>query len=262
MENLRMYGKAPFDVAVIHGGPGAAGEMAPVAKELASGRGIIEPIQTAKSLEGQVDELKNMLKEYADFPVVLIGYSWGAWLSFIVTAHHPELVKKLVLVSSGGFKDKCGAGTHERRLERLNEKDRKEFRDLIKVLSDPSAADMDAAFTRLGELVSKADTYEPIESLSCESDVKPCAETFRLVWNDAVKLRKSGQLLEYANHIKCPVVAIHGDFDPHPADGVEKPLSETIKDFRFILLKNCGHKPWIEKRAKDKFFDVLNDELA
>ena len=29
--NPRTYGDAPFRVAVIHGGPGAAGEMAPVA---------------------------------------------------------------------------------------------------------------------------------------------------------------------------------------------------------------------------------------
>jgi hypothetical protein len=34
MKNLRIYGKAPFNVAVIHGGPGAVGEMAPVAREL------------------------------------------------------------------------------------------------------------------------------------------------------------------------------------------------------------------------------------
>lgn len=52
MENLRIYGQSPFTLAVIHGGPGAGGEMAPVARELASARGVLEPIQTATSLEG------------------------------------------------------------------------------------------------------------------------------------------------------------------------------------------------------------------
>jgi len=33
LNNLRQYGNAPFSVAVIHGGPGASGEMAPVARE-------------------------------------------------------------------------------------------------------------------------------------------------------------------------------------------------------------------------------------
>jgi hypothetical protein len=54
MKNLRKYGKSPFNVAVIHGGPGAPGEMAPVARELSSGWGVLEPFQTVSFLEGQV----------------------------------------------------------------------------------------------------------------------------------------------------------------------------------------------------------------
>ena len=33
MKNLRKYEKSPFNVAVIHGGPGAPGEMAPVVRD-------------------------------------------------------------------------------------------------------------------------------------------------------------------------------------------------------------------------------------
>jgi len=51
METLRKYGKTPFKVAVVHGGPGAAGEMAPVASELVSVCGVLEPLQTASSLK-------------------------------------------------------------------------------------------------------------------------------------------------------------------------------------------------------------------
>ena len=38
MKNYRTWGNAPFTVAVIHGGPGVAGEMAPVADELPNRR--------------------------------------------------------------------------------------------------------------------------------------------------------------------------------------------------------------------------------
>ena len=65
-------------MAVIHGGPGAAGEMAAVANELASNWGILEPLQTATSLQGQVEELKTVLEKNASLPVILIGFSWGA----------------------------------------------------------------------------------------------------------------------------------------------------------------------------------------
>ena len=97
--NPRIYGQAPFDVVVVHGGPGLGGEMAPVARELASDRGVLEPIQTAASLKGQIEELRTILAKDGDPPVTLIGYSWGAWLSYIIAAEYPALAKKLILIS-------------------------------------------------------------------------------------------------------------------------------------------------------------------
>ncbi len=113
MENLRKYGKAPFGVAVVHGGPGAGGEMAPVARELATDMGILEPIQTAVSLEGQVEELKTVLENNGDLPVTLVGFSWGAWLSFIVAARYPAIIKKVILVGSGPYGEMYAAKTGE-----------------------------------------------------------------------------------------------------------------------------------------------------
>jgi pimeloyl-ACP methyl ester carboxylesterase len=81
------------------------------------------------------------------------------------------------------------------------------------------------------------------------------------VWKEANELRTSMKLIGYGKKIQCPVVAIHGDYDPHPFEGVKIPLSKTIKNFKFILLKNCGHYPWYEKLAKDKFYEILKKEL-
>jgi hypothetical protein len=39
-------------------------------------------------------------------------------------------------------------------------------------------------------------------------------------------------------------------------------LAERIRDFRFILLERCGHKPWIERHARDEFYTLLARELA
>jgi pimeloyl-ACP methyl ester carboxylesterase len=81
--NLRLYGKEPFIIAVVHGGPGARGSVAPVAKEMSHYFGVLEPLQTKTTVKGQVDELFNKLSVYASFPITLIGHSWGAWLSII-----------------------------------------------------------------------------------------------------------------------------------------------------------------------------------
>ena len=255
MKNLRKYGKSPFSVVVVHGGPGAAGEMAPVACELASTYGVLEPIQTAMSLEGQVEELKTVLENNADLPVTLVGFSWGAWLSFIVAARYPTIIKKLILVGSGPYEEKYAAKIQEIRLNRLSEEERIEFESVFRTLNDPMTENKDIVFARLGALASKADAYDPKIDNSEEIDCQ--AEIFQSVWSDAAELRSSGQLLELAKHIKCPVVAIHGDYDPHPAEGVQKPLSDILKSFRFVLLRNCGHKPWIERQAKDEFFRIL-----
>ena len=259
MINLRKYGRAPFSVAVIHGGPGAAGEMALVACELSASGGVLEPIQTAASLEGQIEELKTVLETNTNSPVTLVGFSWGAWLSFIVAAHYPAIIKKLILVGSGSFEEKYAAGIQETRLNRLNEQEKAEVKSLIGVLDNPAAEDKNSAFARFGALFSKADTYDPIMHKSEAIDYQ--AEIFHNVWKDAAALRSSGKLLKLGKYIKCPVVAIHGDYDPHPAEGVQKPLSAIVDSFRFILLNNCGHKPWIERQARDRFYGILKKDL-
>jgi len=259
MKNLRTYGNAPFSVALIHGGPGAAGEMAPVARKLASARGVLEPLQTAASLRGQIDELKTVLEKSGDLPVILIGFSWGAWLCFIFAADYPEFVKKLILVGSGPFKEKCATKVQQTRLTRLSGEERTEAESLIRAIGYPGSQGESTAFARLATLLSKADEYDPIRYESALVDYRP--DIFQSVWTDAARLRRSGKLPGLGKKTACPVVAIHGDYDPHPAEGVQKPLSAVLKDFQFILLKNCGHMPWIERQAKDEFYRILEEHL-
>jgi len=259
MENLRKYGNAPFNIAVIHGGPGAPGEMAPVARELSSVRGVLEPLQTATTVEGQIGELKEVLKRNGDLPITLIGWSWGAWLSFIFTAHYPAFVKKLILIGSGPYEEQYGRNIMKARLSRLSKEEKEEALSLIEALNDPAIEDKNIPMARLGELISKADSYDPLlhksELLKCQYDI------YQNVWEQARKLRSSGKLLEFGKKIKCPVVAIHGDYDPHLSEGIKRPLSRILEDFRFILLENCGHHPWVERFAKDRFFKILKSEV-
>ncbi len=244
---------------MLHGGPGAPGEMAPVARELSSDRGVLEPLQTSASLEGQVQELKMILKENGDLPCVLLGWSWGAMLGYILTARYPSMVKKLIMIGSAVFDKKYAIKITEMRFDRLSSKERMQALNLMKKLSDPDTADKDTAMYRFGKLLSKADSYSPVshkdEMLKCQYKV------FEGVWKDAAGLRDSGRLLKLGKQIGCPVVAMHGDYDPHPAKGVREPLSGVLRNFRFILLKKCGHQPWIERFAKNRFYQILEEEL-
>lgn len=247
-------------MAVLHGGPGAPGEMAPIARELSSLRGVLEPLQSASSLEGQVQELRAVLHENADLPVILIGWSWGAWLGFILASRYPSFVEKLILVGSGPFEEAYAHRIMETRLSRLNEADRTDAFALVENLENPAARYQSAALARFGTLMSNADAYDPLPHQSERVEVQ--YDVYEKVWREAARLRKSGRLLSHGEKIQCPVVAIHGDYDPHPFEGVRDPLSRILRDFRFILLDNCGHEPWFERAAKDRFYRTLKDELA
>lgn len=259
MSNPKKYGKAPYSIAVIHGGPGAPGEMEPIAKELSSNYGVLEPLQTETTIEGQVEELKKLLEKDGKLPRTIIGFSWGAWLSFIVAARYPRFVNKLILVGSGPFEDKYVPHIQETRFSRLDEQERREINLNMEILNNILSGDKNKALERIGELFSKTDSYAPIKSdvntIECQGDI------FQSVWKEASELRRTGKLLEYGKQINCPVIAMHGDYDPHPAEGIQEPLSRIIKDFKFILLKKCGHTPWLEKEAKERFFKELKNML-
>ncbi|MBM3166629.1 MAG: alpha/beta hydrolase [Chloroflexi bacterium] len=260
MNNLRMHGRKPFNIAVVHGGPGARGEMYPVAREISLGIGVLEPLQTANSVEGQVEELRNILENYGNPPLILIGFSWGAWLSYILTAYHPLLVKKLILISSGPFEEKYATKIMETRLSHLSEAEKKEVLSLSSALNSNRLDDK--SFARFGELMGKADSFAPLPQEPAVSEGGPDADIFQKVWTQASKLRSTGELLKLGVKIRCPVVAIHGDHDPHPAEGIKGPLSRVLKNFRFILLKQCGHHPWLELNARDDFYRALKKEIG
>ncbi len=260
MLELRRYGQPPFTVAVLHGGPGAPGYMAPVARELSAQWGVLEPLQSATSVEGQIDDLRAVLEEEAGLPVTLIGASWGAWLGYAVAAHHPALVKRLIMVGSGPFEARYAAQITEARMSRLSEEERREMASLEERMADPTVHEKDALLARLGALCSRTDGYDPIEASS--EVIEHQQELYRRVWGEAAEMRGDGRLLEMGREIRCPVVAIHGDYDPHPAEGVREPLSRVLRDFRFVLLSKCGHEPWMERQARDEFYRILRQELG
>jgi pimeloyl-ACP methyl ester carboxylesterase len=259
MSLFRKYGNSPFNIALIHGGPGAAGEMAPVATELLKKFSILELFQTKLSIEGLIQELFLILDKEATPPITLIGHSWGAWLALIYATRFSSSIKKLIMIGSGPFQDEYAKDIMITRYQRLDEKEKTELQLLLAMLEYPGNKDRNKTFKKVSGFIRKADSYDPIDlsddAIECRYDI------FQNIWKEAEELRKSGELLRIAGNINCPVVAIHGDYDPHPAEGVSKLLSNAIRDFKFILIEKCGHEPWNEKYAKEKFYSILSKEL-
>ena len=256
MKKTRKYGKEPFELAVLHGGPGALGDVRSLAKGLSFSHGVLEPLFDQKSIEEQSEWLENELVLHGELPVTLVGHSWGAWLGWIFAAEHPDYVEKLILVSSGPFEDKYINEMKKTLAERMSSEDKREFYKL----EDMFEKDGDEIWLgEYGKLITELSSYELIEDDEFEVNVHD--EVNRSVWKEAEELRSSGELLELGEEIECPVVAVHGEYDHHPYEGVKEPLEKVLNDFRFVLLEKCGHYPWREKYAKREFYRVLKDEL-
>jgi pimeloyl-ACP methyl ester carboxylesterase len=259
-QNPRKYGAAPYNVAVIHGGPGASGTVAELASGLSEQNGVLEPLQTSMSIDGQIEELRRMLKKHGKLPVTLAGHSWGAWLAFMLAAQYPSYVKKLILISSGPFEERYATTIMQTRLDRMNENEIEEYLRLSSSMGDASVTNKNHVFAKFGKLISAADSFDLVPYEGVYSGFRH--DINKSIWSEASFLRKSGKLLRMGEQIKCPVVAIHGNHDPHPFEGVKEPLSKVISDFRFILLDNCGHYPWHEQHAHEEFYQVMEKELA
>ena len=202
MSNVSVYGEPPYRVAVLHGGPGAPGQVAPVARELSRYLGVLEPLQTVSSLDGQVEELRGSLEERSGLPVTLIVHFWGAMLGFIIARRHPQHVRKLILVGSGVYEERYAARIQQTRLGRLSEEERQEVLSLQGELEDPAAMGKGGELSRLGELFTMADAYDP---LSLETEVIEVQhQVNERVWREARQLRESGDLIQLGQHIRCP----------------------------------------------------------
>lgn len=80
---------------------------------------------------------------------------------------------------------------------------------------------------------------------------------YNRIWNEAAKLRTNGELLTAFKNIQSKLFLIQGVCDPHPIEGVIKPLEENGIPCKTYILEKCGHSPFMEKYAKKIFYDIL-----
>ena len=105
-------------------------------------------------------------------------------------------------------------------------------------------------------ILEKSDNYylESSEKLTVD---KTDSEMYNRIWDEATKLRTNGELLTAFKNIQSKLFLIQGVCDPHPIEGVIKPLEENGIPCKTYILEKCGHSPFMEKYAKEKFYDIL-----
>ena len=262
MKNYRVYGNKPYNIILLHGGPGVPGSLSSLGKMLSEEYGLIEHLQESDSIDGQIKEIKEIYDTHDKESFIIIGHSWGAWLGYLFAAKHPECVKRLILVGAGPFESKYINEMNETRESRFTHEDREILSKQWEVLKNSTyEEEKKKAFGIMGEVMSKIDSYRLFDDIKDEEIIEYKPEAFFKLMDEANVMRKSGELLNKGKDIKCHVTAIHGDYDAHPYKGVEETLSEVVVDFEMILIEKCGHNPWKEVHGREQFLELIRDLL-
>lgn len=249
---VRLYGKEPYKVVMVHGGPGAIGALKGFSEQLSElmGIGVIEAIQSKYSIAELIEELYCQIKNHCANKVSLIGHSWGAWLVVLFAEKYPEMIENVIMIGSGPLEDKYVSEISSCRFQNLSDEDGAIFRRLI----NNQATDDDMA--KIPQILDKSDNY-CLENREKHRADKADSEMHNKVWSEAAKLRTNGDLLNCFKRIKSRLFLIQGEFDPHPVKGVMIPLQENGVSCEIYVLKKCGHSPFMEKYAKDELYNIL-----
>jgi pimeloyl-ACP methyl ester carboxylesterase len=222
---------------------------------------VLEPWQRWSSgvqltVDRHVEDLAGVISR--DIPgdkPALVGVSWGAMLALVFTSRYPDRVSALALV---------GCGTFDRRA-------RRRLQDTLAQRTSPELkaklAELDSRFPDEGERLAQAhrlsdslytycraaDAEDPVEHF----DPKGQVET----WDDMVRLQESGVYPARFVSIQCPVLMLHGSYDPHPGPLIRDSLKPYIPHLEYREFERCGHSPWIEAHARDGFIAELRSWL-
>jgi pimeloyl-ACP methyl ester carboxylesterase len=174
-------------------------------------------------------------------------------LGLAFASTYPNRISALALVGCGTFdrraRDRLRLTLAERTTPQLQE----QLTHLATRVQneDERAAQAHALSDRLYTYSRAVD--EPIPRL----DLKGHTES----WNDMVHLQESGVYPAAFTSITCPVLMLHGSYDPHPGGLIRDGLQEFIPHLEYTELDRCGHAPWIEAHARDRFLSILRSWL-
>ena len=245
---------------LLHGGPGGPGYMAPVGRFLGSSFRVLEPMQRASgdeplTVDLHIADLHQVVT--TSFPTetpTLLGSSWGAMLALAYAAAHPEPALPLVLIGSGTFDEASRLRYKETVATRMTPEVGAEL-DRLRV----EVTDADECFRQRGEAMLPLFSYE-----TTTNDLELLAGDFRghhETWNDMLRLLGERVYPAAFAIITSPVLMLHGSHDPHPGQMIRESLEPHLPQLRYHELARCGHYPWIERHARDEFFEVLTGWL-
>ncbi len=261
MVDYRVYGSQGPPVIIVHGGPGIAGYLAPVCRELSDCFRVFEPLQRMSEGEPLTvaqhvrDLHETVIHSCAQSRPALVGHSWGAMLVLAYAAAHPGIAQSLVLIGCGTFdaaSREMFRGNVDRRMTPVQ---RAHLRRMSRTIRDP-----DVRMCAVGRLLESAYSYDlvPHRDETEYYDSRGHEES----WADMMRLQSEGVYPAAFSQIGAPVLMLHGLHDPHPGSSIYEALAHVIPQIEYVPLQWCGHYPWHERHAGAEFYELLQQWLC
>jgi pimeloyl-ACP methyl ester carboxylesterase len=255
----RRYGTSGPTVVLVHGGPGAPGYLAPLARSLSDRFRVLEPLQRRSGAEPltvarHVADLHAVVAATGERPAI-VGHSWGAMLALACAAQHPEAATCLVLVGCGTFDEASREDLKRARDARMDAALRARVAALAR-----EHPDADERLRALGTLLPDVDSHD---LASDDVPLEACdARGHEEAWGDMLRLQRQGVLPRAFEAIRIPVLMLHGSADPHPGAMIRESLRPHLPQLEVRELERCGHYPWLERSGREPFLATLTEWIA
>jgi proline iminopeptidase len=254
-------------VIVIHGGPGMSHDyllpgMEMLAKDhqvvfydqrgCGQSGGLEEPLEI--TLERYVADVEGIRKAYGFERPSIVGHSWGGYVAMNYAIAYPDYVDKLVLVNPipstpqgmGSFMSE-----YERRMAPLKEK-------LDCMVLSPEYLTGDPAVTEdYYKTIFQTYVFDnaKVKDLNLKTTPSAALNNKQVQEIFAPILADPRDLTDDLKKLKIPTLIVSGDVDVVPAFTAEE-TSKSIPGSKFILIRNCGHFPFVEKP------EIFNDTIG
>lgn len=258
-------------VLMLHGGPGLSQtyllpEMSKLAEnhllifydQRGCGRSTGEINADSMTIEQFIGDIEALRVAFNYDKISLFGHSWGGLLAMHYAIAHPEHVDRLILSNSIPPSSEGLSEFMQEWVRRLAPF-QAEMADIH--ATEGYRSGDPATIEHLQRLIFRTYCYLPEKAdLLCLRASKEASINGAKV-NEHLRtnvLFKSFDLRPALRSLSLKTLVIHGDADPIPVATAQN-IHESIADSRFVILKNCGHFPYVEQPTE--YFQALENFL-
>jgi proline iminopeptidase len=244
-------------IIILHGGPGLDHTyLLPQFQELSkyhklifydqrgSGKSGGKVDSLSITIDNFISDLEGLRKALHIQKMNLFGHSWGTLLGMYYACRYPEHVKSIILANTMGATSEFLLPFITNRESRRTSKDSAAILQIMSsnefIKRDPAVMDKFARIFFRSYFLNQS----LADSLTLSFN-NTTAQNLLTIFNLFGKFLSNYNIREKLKKLNCPVLIIHGDYDPIPLKYAAE-LNSIIKGSKFVVLKNCGHFSFVE----------------